>query len=131
MSKYLAFTDIVFTNEAILIAALGDLGYTEVERGDDLPLYGYKGDIRVERAQLVVCRKHIGPASNDLGFAHTSQGYTPIISEYDQRTLLGGKFLARLRTAYNERVVTEMQRRMSGTLQRTVEGATVKLKIRY
>lgn len=131
MSKYLTFTDIIFANEALLIAALSDLGYSEVERGDDLALYGYLGDMRTERAQLVVRREHIGPASNDLGFVRTAQGYTSIISEYDQRTLLGGTFLARLRTAYNERVVAEMQRRVSGTLQRKVEGATVKLKIRY
>ena len=131
MSKYLAFTDIVFANEALLIAALGDLGYTEIERGEELPLFGYRGDMRAERAHLVVRRKHIGTASNDLGFARTSQGYTPIISEYDQRTLLGGTFLARLRTAYNEQVVAEVNRRVSGTLQRKVEGATVKLKIRY
>lgn len=131
MSKYLTFTDIIFANEALLIAALSDLGYSEVERGDDLALYGYLGEMRTERAQLVVRREHIGPASNDLGFVSTSQGYTPIISEYDQRTLLNGTFLARLRTAYNERVVAEMQRRVSGTLQRKVEGSTVKLKIRY
>ena len=131
MSKYLTFTDVVFKNEELLDAALASLGYAEVERGDQLPLYGYMGDERAERAQLVVRRQHIGSASNDLGFARTAEGYTPIISEYDQRTMMGGKFIARLRASYNERVVEEMQRRLRGTIRRDQQGSTLKLKIRY
>ncbi len=131
MSKYLTFTDIVFKNEALLLTALAGLGYTTVERGEALPLYGYQGDERSERAQLVVRRTHIGAASNDLGFARTAEGYTPIISEYDQRTLHDGKFITRLRTAYNERVVAEMQKRLHGTLRRERQGSVLKLKIRY
>ena len=131
MSKYLTFSDIVFKDEALLLAALADVGYTEVERGESLSLYGYHGDQRAERAQLVVRRQHIGHASNDLGFARAEQGYTPIISEYDQRTMLDGHFLPRLRTAYNERVVETLQRRLRGTLRREQHGAVLKMKIRY
>lgn len=131
MSKYLTFTDIVFKNEALLLAALAELGYTTVERGDSLSLYGYQGDERSERAQLVVRRQHIGVASNDLGFARNNEGYTPIISEYDQRTLHDGRFVTRLRTAYNERVVAEMQKRLRGTLRRYNQGNLVKLRIRF
>lgn len=131
MSKYLTFNDISFKDEALLLAALADVGYTTVERGAALPLYGYRGDQRTERAQLVVRRQHLGAASNDLGFALTEQGYTPIISEYDQRTLLEGRFLPRLRTAYHERVVAELQRRLRGTLHRTQQGAVLKMKLRY
>jgi hypothetical protein len=131
MSKYLTFTDVVFTNHALLIAALEDLGYTNVEQGEGLPLYGYQGDERAERAEIVVRRKYIGSASNDLGFRRTAEGYTPIISEYDQRTLHRGKFIPALRTAYNERVVEEMKGRLRGTLRRETQGAVVKLKIRY
>ncbi len=131
MSKYLTFTDVIFTNKALLLAALADLGYTDVEQGEGLSLYGYQGDERAERAGIIVRRRFIGPASNDLGFARTADGYTPLISEYDQRTLHDGKFVARLRAAYNERVVKEMQQRLRGTLRRETQGSTVKLKIRY
>ena len=131
MSKYLTFSDIVFKDEALLLAALADVGYTEVERGESLPLYGYRGDQRAERAQLVVRRKHIGSASNDLGFARAEQGYTPIISEYDKQTMLDGQFLPRLRAAYNERVVETLQRRLRGTLRREQQGAVLKMKLRY
>ena len=103
----------------------------DTNSGRALPLYGYQGDERSERAQLVVRRKHIGAASNDLGFARTTEGYTPIISEYDQRTLHEGKFVTRLRTAYNERVVAEMQKRLRGTLRREQQGKLLKMKIRF
>jgi len=131
MSKYLTFTDVIFTNQALLLAALADLGYTEVEQGEGLHLYGYQGDVRAERAEVVVRRRFIGSASNDLGFARTGVGYTPVISEYDQRTLHDGKFVARLRAAYNERVVKEMQQRLRGSLRRETQGKLVKLRIRY
>ncbi|MGI8567322.1 MAG: DUF1257 domain-containing protein [Pyrinomonadaceae bacterium] len=131
MSKYLTFTDVVFTNKALLLAALADLGYSDVEQGEGLHLYGYRGDVRAERAEIVVRRRSIGSSSNDLGFARSGEGYTPIISEYDQRTLHDGKFVASLRAAYNERVVKEMQQRLRGSLRRETQGSVVKLKIRY
>jgi hypothetical protein len=93
--------------------------------------YGYQGDRRPETAELVVRRRHLGTASNDLGFARTPQGYVPIVSDYDQRTLQGGQFLVKLRTAYSEQVVAEVTRRLRGTARRTVEGHLVKIQVRY
>ena len=131
MSKYLVFPDVIFKDRRLLLAALADLGYSEVEQGDALALYGYQGDRRPETAELVVRRRHIGSASNDLGFSRTSQGYAPIISEYDRGTLHSGQFIAKLRVAYGERVVEEVKGRLHGTARRTVEGNVVKIRIRY
>ncbi len=131
MSKYLTFPDIVFKDRRLLLAALADLGNTTVEEGEALPLFGYQGDRRPETAEIVVRRQHVGAASNDLGFARTEQGYIPIVSEYDQRTLHQGQFLVKLRTAYSERVVEEVRNRLHGTVRRTVEGSLIKIKVRY
>ena len=131
MSKYLSFPDVIFKDRRLLLAALADLGYTEVEEGDALPLYGYHGDRRPETAEIVIRRRYVGSLSNDLGFARSPQGYVPIVSEYDQRTLHGGQFLVKLHTAYNERVVEEVKRRLHGTAHRTVEGNIVKVRIRF
>ncbi|HEU4792097.1 MAG TPA: hypothetical protein VFS96_00405 [Nitrolancea sp.] len=49
----------------------------------------------------------------------------------DQRTLHGGQFLVKLRTAYSEQVVAEVTRRLHGTARRTVEGHLVKIQVRY
>lgn len=113
------------------MASLAELGFAEVEEGEDLPLYGYHGDRRSDTAALVVRRHHIGSASNDLGFARTADGYFPIISEYDKRTLLAGQFLPRLRVAYAERVVETVRKRLRGSVHRVTEGSLVKLRVRY
>ena len=38
VSKYLTFTDVVFKDRGLLLAALAALGYREVEEGEALPL---------------------------------------------------------------------------------------------
>jgi hypothetical protein len=131
MSKYLTFPDIVFKDRRLLLAALKDLGYGEVEEGESLPLYGYRNDRRRETAEVVIRRRFVGALSNDIGFRRTDQGFTLILSDYDQRTLHDGRFLAKLRTAYGERVVEEVTRRLHGTAHRTVEGSVVKIRVRY
>lgn len=131
MSAYKKFTDIQFRDLGLLKAALCDLGYTAIEEGSRLPLYGYRGDRRPERAELVIRRQHLTRASNDLGFQKTREGYVPILSEYDTRVLLDGQFLARLRTAYNLRVVDRVARRLHGTKTVQTEGHLVRVTVRY
>lgn len=131
MSKYLQFDDILFKDRRLLLAALEDVGYQDVEEGQALALYGYHGDKRPETAELIVRRKHVGSLSNDIGFNRNPAGYVPILSEYDQRTLHDGRFLAALRTAYSEHVVEEVKRRLHGTVQRHVEGSVIKIRMRF
>ena len=131
MSKFLTFPDVVFKDRRLLLAALAAMGYSEVEEGESLPLYGYQGDQRAETAAIVIRRQHVGSASNDLGFARTELGYVPIVSEYDLGALQGGQFLPRLRTLYSERVVEEVRNRLHGTMRRTIEGSVVKIKVRF
>lgn len=131
MSKYLSFQAEAFKDRRLLLAALIDLGYRDVEQGEALALYGYQGDRRPETAELVIRRGHVGRLSNDLGFKRTAEGYVPVVSEYDQRTLLGGRLLVRLRTAYSEQAVEEIRRRLAGTVQRTVEGDVVRIRVRF
>ena len=131
MSKYLLFQDYALKDRRLLLAALADLGYAQVEEGEALPLYGYEGDQRPETAEIVVRRRYLGAASNDVGFARTAEGYVPVVSEYDQRALHGGQFLVKLRTAYSERVVEEVRRRLHGTARRTVEDGVVRITVRY
>lgn len=75
------------SNERALTAALTAMGFQDVEC-HELPatLYGYRGDARKHRANVIVRRKHIGAASNDLGFARNHEGdFVAIISEFDAR----------------------------------------------
>ncbi|MFI0404787.1 DUF1257 domain-containing protein [Actinomadura sp. 3N508] len=69
----------------LLAAALAAVGFASVETHDEPePLYGYQGDARPERAEVVVRRRHIGSLSNDLGFRRRPDGtFEAIISGYD------------------------------------------------
>lgn len=129
--QILGLPNVLFPDRQLLLAALAELGYTQVDQGENLPLYGYEGDRRPETATLVIRRQHVGSSSNDLGFARGVDGYFPIISDYDQQTLLGGQFLPKLRVAYAERVVEAVRQRLRGSLRRTVEGSVVKLRVRF
>ena len=69
----------------LLVAALNEIGYRAAEV-HDVPqhLYGYQGDLRPQRAEVIVRRKHIGSASNDIGFARQADGsFDAIISGFD------------------------------------------------
>ena len=131
MSKYLTFSDLVFKDRTLLVGALSDLGYAEIDEGEALPLYGYQGDQRPETAEIVVRRAYLGSLSNDLGFVRTEGGFVPLISDYDQGALYGGRLLVALRTAYSERAVAEVARRLRGVVHRTVEGSLVRIRVRY
>ena len=131
MSAYKKFDDIQFRDLGLLKKALGQLRFAGLEEGEALPLYGYQGDLRPERVQLVIRREHLTSASNDLGFVRTEKGYVPVVSEYDERVLLEGKFLPMLRTAYSLRVVDQVTQRMRGTATRTQDGSVIKIRVRY
>lgn len=131
MSKYMTFTDAAFKDRESLLQALAECGYGTVEEGESLSLYGYQGDRRPETAQIVVRRDHIGTASNDLGFQKTDAGFVPVISEYDQRYMMQGKFLTALKTNYNLKSTEKLARNLRGTLHQERVGSTIKIRIKY
>lgn len=76
-----------FTNATCLVAALKDLGYTNVEQhAQAVPLEGYQGDARTQQAHVVVRRRYVGGAANDVGFERLLDGrFVARISEFDRR----------------------------------------------
>ena len=127
----MTFTGTAFKDRECLLKALAECGYGTVEEGESLSLYGYQGDRRPETAQIVVRRKFIGSASNDLGFQKTDAGYVAVISEYDQQYMMQGKFLTALRTIYNLKSAEKLARNLRGTLTRERVGSTIKIRIKY
>jgi hypothetical protein len=71
-----------------LVVALNDIGFKEVELHETAQhLFGYQGDQRQQTAEVIVRRRYLGRASNDLGFKRSEDGtFTAIISEYDRST---------------------------------------------
>ena len=67
-------------------------------------LYGYMGDERPERAQIVIRRRQLDSARNDIGFTQDATGvYRAIISEYDRGIGFNEAWLGRVAQAYKER----------------------------
>ena len=99
MSAYKEFSNIQFANGELLVKALAELGLRP-RIGQGLALHGYQGDVRQQRAQIVVDRQQIGTSSNDLGFAWNGQAFVPIISEYDARRVLNEEWRQKLQATY-------------------------------
>lgn len=85
-----------------LVEALHAVGHPHVEVHDHpQTLYGYQGDPRPEKAEVVIRREHIGSASNDIGFTRRPDGsFEAIISEYD-RSRYDKAWLTRLTHSYS------------------------------
>jgi hypothetical protein len=86
----------------VLVEALRAVGHRQVEVHDQpQTLYGYRGDARPEKAEVVIRRKHISRLSNDIGFARRSDGaFEAIISEYD-RSRYDKAWLTKLTHSYS------------------------------
>ena len=69
-----------------LVKALSDVGFNQVEVHENAQhLYGYRGDVRPQMAEVIIRRQYIGSASNDIGFKRQENGtFEAIISEYDR-----------------------------------------------
>lgn len=137
MSKYHVFAGAVFPSLLLLLAALAELGYPreQVEVGEALALHGYDGDRRPELADVVVRRRFLHSASNDLGFGKTADGYVPVVSEWDSGYLSrrhGEDFVVALRKAYNRAVIAETRARLRGSLRPAVrQGTTTRITLRF
>jgi len=88
MSAFLPF-ETEFNDQDCLVKALAEndvIQYTNVEVHETPQnLYGYHGDMRPEKANIIVRRKDIGGSSNDIGFVKGENGkYTAIISDFDK-----------------------------------------------
>ena len=76
-------------SELALMQALADLGFDQhkvQKHAEAQQLQGYQGDMREQRAEIILPRRHVGSASNDIGFKKAEDGtYEAIISDYDKR----------------------------------------------
>ena len=90
-------------NRASLVKALQRAGFRadQIEVHDEAQhLYGYRGDQRPEKANVIIRRKFVGGASNDIGFERQADGtYKAIVSDYD-RHRYGDQWMAKVNQGY-------------------------------
>jgi hypothetical protein len=105
------------TDQDCLVAALGDMGIRKVEvHATPVPLVGYKGDKRIQHAHVVIRRKHVGFASNDIGFERSPMGFRAHVSEFDQKRY-GPDWMRRLHISYAIHDTAKQEARKRQTLQ--------------
>ncbi len=103
VSKYEELRTIL-SDECHLLEALKELGFNPETSPDGLGLYGYLGDERPEKANIVIRRRQLKSASNDIGFVRDASGvYRALISEYDRGIGFDDAWLGRVAQTYKER----------------------------
>lgn len=88
----------------VLKESLKEVGVKEVQHHQTaVPLEGYRGDKREDKAEVVIPRRAVGSMSNDIGFKKQSDGtYTAIISQYDKGRY-NEKWMTGLKKVYAEK----------------------------
>ncbi len=103
MSKY-GVLDTQIKEQKHLIAALEEMGYRVEVHPEGAALFGYEGRERPEKANIIIRRRQLDSASNDIGFARTADGrYVARLSEYDQQIGFNQKWLNRVHQVYKEK----------------------------
>jgi hypothetical protein len=88
MSHYVDILTEIRDQEA-LVRALGRLGFqNKIESHETAQnLYGYHGDIRKQKAHVIIRRKYVGQSSNDIGYEKIADGrFKAHISEFESAT---------------------------------------------
>jgi len=127
MSHY-SEVDTAFRDQVCLVESLQEMGYkVEVHEGEGANLYGYQGDRREQKANVIVSRQFVGRASNDLGWKWNSNSrcFIQIVSEFDAQThrLDEGK----LKQMYAEKKVVKKALKLGYRVKRKVEEGVVQL----
>lgn len=133
MSRYVTIKTL-FKDKTALLTALMETGkwrLSQIEiHTESQHLFGYTGDQRKEKAHIIIRKRHVGSASNDIGFVKTAdETYEAIISEYDSNKY-GVKWVGQLKANYafhklkldqEERGRTVTRERCPGTNRQRIE----------
>lgn len=105
----------IFKDASLLVAALIEMGFeaSEIEvNTKPVNLYGYHGDMRNDRAEIIIRRQFVnarlsGGSSNDIGFARQSDGtYAGVISQFDSN-YANSTWLGKLSAAYARKAIVQ------------------------
>jgi len=126
---------IELTDEGCLVAALERLGFkgkVEIHK-EAKALYGYQGDVRAQKGNVIIRRQHVGPAANDLGFERQPDGkYRVWVSDYDVKyNKYDDAWMGRLQQAYGvEKARTEAKKKGYRVSEQKLDDGRIRLVLR-
>jgi hypothetical protein len=136
MSEFVS-VETVYSDVESLVDALVECGInkTHIEVHDSpKPLVGYQSDERVQKAEVIIRRQHVGSASNDIGFEKQADGkYKAWVSEFDRNRGLGAKIASGKLTqiyAKNKILKTVKMKRGQKVTSCEEKGGKIKIKVR-
>ena len=111
-----------FRDPQALVAALVECGFEPSQfevHEQAVPLYGYQGDVRPQKAHIVIRRQHVGTAANDIGWERQADGtYRAWVSAYDGRHRFDQAMQNRIKQAYAFQAIARQQRARGRTVTR-------------
>jgi hypothetical protein len=134
MSHY-SEVQIELIDEGCLVAALERLGFkgkVEVHK-EAKALYGYQGDVRAQKGNVIIRRQHVGPAANDLGFERQSDGkYRVWLSDYDRKyNKYDDAWMGRFKQAYGvEKAKAEAKKKGYRVSEQKLDDGRIRLVCR-
>ncbi|KKM21838.1 hypothetical protein LCGC14_1631380 [marine sediment metagenome] len=118
-------------------AALKELGYVFEEHKEAQGLHGYQGDVRKQKAHIIIRRQNVGAASNDVGFFRKPDGtYDLIISQFDRggHKEQGNKLINKMKQVYGKHRALKKIKRMgikvASQSTKTTNDGKMKIKLR-
>lgn len=120
-----------YSDAECIKAALKELGYTFEHHDVEQNLQGYHGDQRSQTANIIVRRRNVGVASNDVGFKKKADGkYELIISEYDRGGKTGTNFLQKMKQLYAKHKTLKQLKSMGKSITsiKTMKDGRIKIK---
>jgi hypothetical protein len=135
MMSHYSEVAIELTDEGCLVTALSRLGFAgKVEVHKEAPaLYGYQGDVRAQKANVIIRRQHVGRAANDLGFERQADGrYRVWVSDYDRTyNKYDDAWLGQLKQGYGiEKVRQEARKKGYRVSEQKQDDGRVRLVLR-
>ena len=132
MSKYLVY-DTEYEYWDCVIEALVEMGYprkvmlfSETEKQS---LYGHQGDIRSQKANLVIPRRHVGRAANDLGFEMVNGKIIMHLSEYDKSNTFTRYKQNKLKALYKKHTILKAAKKQKKKVKVTNKDGKIKMEI--
>lgn len=128
MSEYVKVS-VKFKDKDALVEALKACGFTPEVYEEAQPLIDWQGKARQTKAQIIVRRKQLETASNDMGFEWAADGYKVHISDYDVQG--SRNKLPKIKQEYTIAATTVAAKKRGWSVQKELQkDGTVKLRIR-
>tara|TARA_Y100000034_G_scaffold74318_1_gene89424 strand:- start:10653 stop:11054 length:402 start_codon:yes stop_codon:yes gene_type:complete len=131
MSKYLLY-DTEYEDWDCVIEALVEMGYPrEAMRFSEtkVSLQGYKGDLRSQKANLVIPKKYVGSKANDLGFEMIDGKIVMHLSEYDKSSTFTKYKQNKLKALYQKQTILKAAKKLKKKVKVTQEKGKIRMEI--